>query len=49
MNSTNIIKASINLFIIVCVIAAFVEDIWFNPKINETPATSTSENGMQAN
>lgn len=47
MNTTDIVKGGINFFIIICVMAAFVEDIWFNPKLHEAPAAG--ENELQIN
>ena len=33
MNSTQIVRGSINFFIAVCVIITFVQEIWFNPQL----------------
>ena len=40
MHPTQIVQGSINIFISLCVIVAFAQDIWFNPSLNSTPSSN---------
>ena len=49
MTPTQIVQGSINLFIAVCILITFIQDIWYNPSLTSTQQSSYSSQYQSSN